>query len=123
MNEQDLLHFKAKLTEELKTLEEELGSIGTRNPSNPADWVATPGDAEAFEADQNDTADRMEALDENAAIVVDLEGRYNAVQKALQKIEGGTYGVCEISGEAIERDRLEANPAAVTCIKHMNETR
>ena len=31
----------------------------------------------------------------------------------------GTYGSCEISGEAIEVERLEANPAARTCKAHI----
>ena len=35
-------------------------------------------------------------------------------------IAAGTYGTCEVSGEQIEEDRLEADPAARTCKAHMN---
>jgi Tfp pilus assembly PilM family ATPase len=43
------------------------------------------------------------------------------VMTALTKIEEGTYGTCEVSGDEIETDRLEANPAARTCKAHMNQ--
>ena len=33
---------------------------------------------------------------------------------ALEKIEAGKYGICEVSGEEIEADRLEAYPSAKT---------
>ena len=36
--------------------------------------------------------------------------------RALQKIKAGAYGVCEISGEPIEVERLAANPAARTTL-------
>jgi len=36
----------------------------------------------------------------------------------LKKIEDGTYGICEVGGEEIPEDRLDANPSARTCIEH-----
>ena len=39
------------------------------------------------------------------------------IEKALDKIEDGTYGVCEISGEPIPKARLEAIPYALTTVK------
>ena len=49
-----------------------------------------------------------------------LQARLTDVNVALGKIENGTYGICEVSGEPIEADRLEANPAARTNKAHMN---
>ena len=43
----------------------------------------------------------------------------SGVDEALEKIEKGTYGICETGGEKIEEDRLEANPSARTCKAHM----
>ncbi|MBI2086800.1 MAG: TraR/DksA C4-type zinc finger protein [Candidatus Zambryskibacteria bacterium] len=54
------------------------------------------------------------------AIVNTLETRYNDIKSGLDKIEHGTYGLCQICGKEIETDRLEANPSARTCIEHMN---
>ena len=39
------------------------------------------------------------------------------IEKALEKIEEGTYGVCDISGEAIPKARLEAIPYALTTVQ------
>ena len=117
----DTKRFKERLEEELSLLTKELKSIGQRNPNNPNDWEAKPQDGETNEADANLVADRVEGLSENTAILADLENRYNNVRRALEKIEKGTYGICEISGEKIEEDRLEANPAARTSKAHMEE--
>ncbi len=38
------------------------------------------------------------------------------IQIALQKIENGTYGICEKCGEYITEERLKARPEANMCI-------
>jgi len=38
------------------------------------------------------------------------------LEAALQRIEEGTYGVCEACGQAIEPERLGALPTAILCI-------
>lgn len=40
------------------------------------------------------------------------------IDAALQRIEDGTYGVCEVDGTPIEFERLEALPWARTHLKH-----
>lgn len=111
--------YKTRLEEEKARLETELSSIGRRNPSNPNDWEAVPQDT-GLEADPNDRADQMEGYEENTAILKDLEIRYNDVCAALERIEKGTYGVCEVNGEEIEETRLQADPAARTCKADMS---
>ena len=114
----DTKKFKAKLEAELAILESELKGIGRKNPSNPDDWQAIPGNTNADSADRNEVADSIEEFEENTAIVKDLEIRYNNVKVALAKIANNTYGTCEVGGEAIDPKRLEANPSARTCIEH-----
>lgn len=114
----DTTTFKSTLSEEKERLEAELQTLGRRNPSNPNDWEAVPQET-GQEADPNDAADLIEGFEENTAILKDLEIRYNDVLRALAKIEEGTYGICEVSGEEIEAARLEADPAARTCVAHM----
>jgi RNA polymerase-binding transcription factor DksA len=121
MNKKDLQHFKEKLEKEKVLLEEELGSISRINPDNPSDWEATTSDIEVDAADENEVADKMEELEENKAILKQLEPQINEVKAALKRIEDGTYGICEVSGESIEKERLEANPSARTSIKHMKK--
>jgi DnaK suppressor protein len=35
------------------------------------------------------------------------------VERALQKIEEGTYGICDATGEPIPEGRLQASPEAI----------
>lgn len=105
---------KKKLIEEKRLLEDELGSLG-KFDKKTGDWEATPETMYAPEADESDMADRTEDYEERSAMTDTLEKRLADVNKALEKIEKGGYGVCEICGNNIEEDRLEANPAARTC--------
>lgn len=115
----DYEHFKKKLEVEKKLLEEELEAVGRRNPDNLSDWEATPIDRDTSQADENTIADSIEGYEDNLAIVNTLEARYQDLESALDKIEHGTYGLCQVCGEEIEVERLEANPSARTCRKHM----
>jgi RNA polymerase-binding transcription factor DksA len=120
-NTVDTAPFKERLLAEKARLEKELKTVGTQNPANPSDWIPTPPSDDEMGADDNDNADIMEEMGERNAILNDLEGRLNNVLLALKKIEEGTYGLCEIGHEPIDPKRLDANPAARTCSKHINE--
>ncbi len=120
MNKKDTEYFKKKLEKEKKVLEDELTTVGqSSNPKNPLGWEASSKDVEVDSADENELADKMEQLEDNEGILQQLEKQLKDVNDALAKIEKGTYGICEISGEPIEKERLDANPAARTSIKHM----
>jgi RNA polymerase-binding transcription factor DksA len=119
MNTKDIQYFRTKLETEKKLLEGELATVGHKNPDNPAGWEATSGGIQVDTADENEVADKMEELEENELILDQLEKQLMDVTAALEKIEKGTYGICETSGEPIEKDRLEASPSARTCKKHM----
>lgn len=115
----DYEHFKNKLEAEKKLVEEELEKVGRRNPDNLSDWEATPASKDTSQADENTVADGIEDYEENVAIVNTLETRYNDIKKGLEKIKQGTYGLCQVCGEEIDTERLEANPSAGTCRRHM----
>ena len=121
MNDQDLQYFKGKLEEEFKVLVGELKSVGHVNKNNPKDWEPSAPKPHASRADNNENADLIEEYEENTAILKDLEIRFNNVKDALARIEGGSFGTCNKGEEQIERERLEANPAATTCIAHKDE--
>ena len=116
----DYDHFKQKLETEKELLEKELAEVGRKNPDDKSDWEATPPTSnDGSQADDNLAADRIEDYEENMAIVNTLESRYNNVKIALDKVGKETYGLCEIGGEEIDAERLEANPSARTCREHM----
>ncbi len=114
--------FKEKLEAEKKLLLSELGGLGVMNPENN-DWEAVPTapNDDNDTSDENDNADRFEEYQEKSSTLAILGGRLKDVSNALKKIETGAYGICEVSGEQIDEDRLRANPAARTCTKHINQ--
>jgi RNA polymerase-binding transcription factor DksA len=115
----DTTTYRARLEEEKATLEHELQSVGRRNPSNANDWEPVPQEV-GQEPDPNDRADLITHFEDNTAILKDLEIRYNDVLAAIGRIDAGTYGICEVSQESIEEERLNADPAARTCKAHLN---
>jgi len=95
-----------------------MGNIGRRNPMVPDDWEPVPLETSA-ESDPVDQADVIMNQENDAAILADLEARYDGILAALLRIEKKTYGKCEVCGEIIGETRLEADPAATTCVKHL----
>jgi DnaK suppressor protein len=45
-----------------------------------------------------------------------LDAKLRDVERALGKLDDGTYGTCDRCGEPIAEDRLEAIPWAVRCM-------
>lgn len=118
MNKKDMEQYKAKLLAEKATLEEEVSHIGKRDAGTPGGWDATSGDMEVDSADENEVADKLEELEDNNAIVSKLDAQLIEVKAALERIEKGTYGMCEACGKPIETERLMANPSARGSLKH-----
>ena len=121
LNEKVLVALREKLEAEFATVKEELRRIGRVNPDNPADWEAVPQQMDIQEADRNEAADRIEGFEENTAILKELEIRYNNIKDALSRMDADIYGICEVGNEPIVIERLQANPAARTCMNHMRE--
>jgi DnaK suppressor protein len=58
------------------------------------------------------TAERGEA----EALATQLRETLGDVERALQKLDDGTYGACEVCGKPIGDARLEAMPTASRCM-------
>jgi RNA polymerase-binding transcription factor len=67
--------------------------------------------------DSGDMSQEMFTREMDATIGEQVERRLKDVDRALQKIEGGTYGVCDDTGEPIPRGRLEAVPEAIRTVE------
>jgi len=119
MNKKDLEHFGKQLNKEKAVLEMELKTLGHTDSKIAGGWEAGPSKMDVDNADENELADKIEDFEESSAILEQLETQLTSVNTALNKIEEGTYGICSTCNEAIEKDRLEANPSADTCLKHM----
>ena len=71
------------------------------------------GEAEEFEDAAQDMAQR-----EVDQALHDVDDRRIAnIERALQKIEDGSYGLSDLSGEPIPQTRLEATPEAILTVQ------
>lgn len=52
-----------------------------------------------------------------AALLAQSQSRLDDIDLAIQRWEGGSYGICESCGAAIPSERLAARPSARTCIR------
>lgn len=58
-----------------------------------------------------------------ASLTDALRDRLVELDAAARRVEAGTWGVCEVCGEAIPAERLEARPTARTCVRHARPRR
>lgn len=112
--------LKEKLENEKNLVLAELSKIGVFDPAT-GQWEAMPEAQDNPEADENDQADRAEGFEERTSMMKILRERLNEINKALEFAESKSFGICKICNAKIEVKRLEANPAAQTCITHRNE--
>ncbi len=77
-------------------------------------------DSDGLVRDVSDEADMSadEMLRAFELRIRDREAKYlKKIEKALRKIEEGTYGICEMCGKCISYERLRLRPVAELCIE------
>ena len=67
--------------------------------------------------DSGDLSQDMFTREMDASIGEQVERRLGEVDRALQKLQEGTYGLSDESGESIPRGRLEAVPEAIRTVE------
>jgi RNA polymerase-binding protein DksA len=117
IDQETMMELRGLLEAELADLEEELSAHG-RSVGEDGDWEGSSNEDGGEESDPIDAADQIEELATNVPLVEELEDRYDEVEEAIERMDHGAYGICEACGEPIPVERLKANPAAATCIKH-----
>jgi RNA polymerase-binding transcription factor DksA len=110
----NISNYKTLLNKEQEKLTEAMSMIGIMNTDIAGDWVVHTEASD--EREPGLLADIEEEKQTNSGILDTLEERMQEVQLALARIENGNFGVCMICGNKIEEKRLEANPAATTCL-------
>jgi len=82
------------------------------------DEVELEGGGDDFsETDSGDMSQSIFDREMDASVGEGIERRLGEVERALQKVEEGTYGICEDTGENIPRGRLEAVPEAIRTVE------
>jgi DnaK suppressor protein len=110
--------YKKLLLEEKKDIEQTLSSVSTQSTKNPGEWNTNFPDMNIPTADKGDLADEVEEFEIALGIGTNLKEKLSDIASALKRIEEGTFGKCEKGGDEIPEERLKANPAARTCMKH-----
>lgn len=67
-----------------------------------------------------DDAQKLTSLELEANLAAAEEDRLSNIERALQKIDDGTYGLSEASGAPIPIERLEASPEALYTVAEQN---
>lgn len=93
--------------------------IGDHEPGEYAAKFPNYGDENYLDGG-SDSADEVQAYQENLAVTQQLAEHLEKIKAALARIEAGTYGKDIHTGEDISLDRLRANPAAETALPPKN---
>jgi DnaK suppressor protein len=63
-----------------------------------------------------DDAQKLDMLEREGHLVARDVDRLTRVERALEKIQEGTYGISDVSGQRIPRDRLDVIPEAINTL-------
>jgi len=124
LNDHTLQEFKTALEKERDLLTKELETIATPDPHVKGDWDIKHeewGEDQITSKEELETGENVNESDEdmkNKALSDRLELRLKEVNNALKRMEGDTFGICEVCKKEIDIERLKANPAASTDIEH-----
>ncbi|WP_368504003.1 TraR/DksA C4-type zinc finger protein [Alkalihalophilus sp. As8PL] len=77
---------------------------------------ASTGELSNYDNHPADTATDLYEREKDTAIYAHIEKELADVNLALNKINSGTYGICEKTGQTIPTERLSANPTARTIV-------
>ena len=113
LTQEQLDYFKQRL------LQEEADLIREQDQLMENVRAYTQGSAEHgdFGEDEAGSGSDTEEREKNRYIAETMGTQLLQVRHALERMEQGLYGVCEVTNEPIDIERLEAFPSATTSIK------
>jgi DnaK suppressor protein len=106
-----------------KLLKEERNRLQSLLSTLHEETAGVTSDGETFSegagADQHpaDVGTETFELEKDMSISNNLEAELADVERAMHRLDEGTYGTCEACGKKIPEQRLAARPAARFCIK------
>lgn len=105
MEQKDIEYFRALLTTMLEEAQHK-GDSTLEDLTDGNEIFADPADRASAESDRAFT---LRIRDRERRLI-------RKIQSALQRIEDGTYGICEDCGDDIGSPRLKARPVTKLCI-------
>ena len=101
--------MRARLEAEKKRFQEELTQLNSSRESDER------REGSPFGKREEEATESME-LEKRLALENKLEALIAEVDRALNKMDAGTYGTCDICNQPIDPARLEALPQAIMCV-------
>ncbi|MCX4848537.1 TraR/DksA C4-type zinc finger protein [Streptomyces sp. NBC_00893] len=108
---EEVAEARAELTSETMRLRSELEAASAALAGLMRDSGDGAGDDEADTGTKNITREHEMSLAANAQEMLDQ------TERALARLEAGTYGLCEICGNPIGKARMQAFPRATLCVE------
>ncbi|MFN8485902.1 MAG: TraR/DksA C4-type zinc finger protein [Anaerolineae bacterium] len=105
-------HFRDLLLAEKRQIEAEL-----RRRVEEFEQLTDNSDKAGHFGDQGDEATDIFEQEKNMALRDGMERQIAKINHALDRLNQGTYGLCEVCGKPIDPERLDAFPSATTCIQ------
>jgi RNA polymerase-binding transcription factor DksA len=102
----------------LSTVRSDLNAERDRLDAQIASLEPGHGGSPDFDDNFADSGQVAAEQGENKVLASQLRSELDEVERALRKLDEGTYGQCETCGEPIAPARLEAMPATRYCIDH-----
>lgn len=109
----DIEKFKERLEQEREELRAEIQRIEDRTAGR--DRLNSDMAGEDFDEPGGDAAQETLERSQSMAIGENLREMLENVANALNKIEDGSYGICDACNKEIPKARLEIMPAATMC--------
>jgi DnaK suppressor protein len=106
----ELEQVRAELMTEASGLRADLAKAASEAAERLSDAVRDAGDDQADAGAKAFEREHALALNQNSRDLLDQ------AERALARIDGGTYGVCESCGQPIGKARLQAFPRATLCV-------
>ena len=107
--------FVEKQRQRLHELRAELSRMVEGLEEDQQDRAVSEGDM--TENDSGDMSQSLFTREMDATVEQTIEKRLQSVQRALQKVDEGTYGFCDDTGEQIPWGRLEVVPEAIYTVE------
>ncbi|MFF7032502.1 MULTISPECIES: TraR/DksA family transcriptional regulator [Streptomyces] len=108
---EEVTEARTLLTSEILRLRSELEASGAALAGLMRDSGDGAGDDEADTGTKNITREHELSLAANAQEMLEQ------TERALARLEAGTYGLCEICGQPIGKARMQAFPRATLCVE------
>lgn len=115
-NEQ-LKKFKTILEKQKEDMIEKLEENGHMNLASGHPHEST-GELSSYDNHPADEGTELFERQKDLALNEHRELEIENIEKALEAIDKGTYGRCEVCGKEIPLERLEALPTTTFCIEH-----